>query len=152
MSKLKFPSLTAFCFVLLAAGTGLDIWFAPHRDVRTAPVFDEFNVDHFTAEFVDNYQAATDKYLAEDGDSKIVTMSGTISDIDTNLRGDIVIELRGERPEAGARFTLLEDQKTAAAKLKTGDAVKLTGVVSAGAEFDKDLNRYLDAILEQAYF
>jgi hypothetical protein len=152
MSKLKYPALAGFCFFLLAAGFGLNLWFEPHRDVKTAPVFGEFGVDDFTTEFIEDPQAATDKYLVEDGDSKIVTMSGKISDIDTNLNGELVIELRGNREEAGARFTLMDDQKETAAKLKTGDSTKITGVVSAGATYDADFGRYLDAILEQAYF
>lgn len=152
MNKLKYPLIAAFCVFILSLGVGLNIYFEPHRDVKTAPVFDEFDVDDFTTEFLDDQKKAQEKYLSEDGDSKIVEISGTISDIDTNLRGDIVIELRGTKKEAGARFTLMEDQKEKASKLKIGDKTKITGVVSAGAEFDKDFNRYLDAILEQAYF
>jgi len=152
MNKLKYPAIVAFCITILAAGIGLNMYFEPHRDVKTAPVFDEFDVDDFTTEFLNDPKVAQEKYLADDGDSKIVEISGTISSIDTNLKGEIVIELRGEKKEAGARFTLMDDQKEAAAKLKIGDKTKITGVVSAGAEFDKDFNFYLDAILEQSYF
>jgi len=152
MNKLKYPAIAAFCVTILVLGIGLNMYFEPHRDVKTAPVFDEFDVDDFTSEFLDDPKKAQEKYLAEDGESKIVEISGTISDIDTNLRGDIVIELHGTKKEPGARFTLMEDQKEKASKLKVGDQTKITGVVSAGAEFDDDFNHYLDAILEQAYF
>jgi hypothetical protein len=151
MSKLKYPFLAVICLGLLAAGMGLDIYFKPHRDVKTVPVFDEFDVDDFTAEFLEHPDKARDTYLAEDGESKIVAMTGTISAIDTNLAGHIVIELRGKR-EAGARFTLMPEENGKAADLHVGDQAKITGVVSAGAEFDPDFNRYLDAILEQCYF
>jgi len=152
MSKLKYPALAGLCFFLLALGIGLNMWFEPHRDVKTAEVFAEFGVDDFTAEFVDTPEAALEKYLVEDGDSKIVTMSGKIATIENNLKGDLVIELRGNRTEAGARFTLIEDQKEAGLKLAVGDSTKITGVVSAGATYDADFGRYLDAVLEQAYF
>lgn len=152
MKKFKYPLLAFFCFMLLVAGVGLDMWFAPHRDVKSAPVFDEFDVDDFTSEFIDNPETATDKYLAEDGDSKIVTMKGKITSIETNLGGKTVIQLNGNRTEAGARFTLMDDQSTEATKYKVGDSVKITGVVSSGATFDEDFGRYLDAVLEQAYF
>jgi len=152
MNNLKYPALVAFCVTLLVLGIGLNMYFEPHRDVKTAPVFDEFDVDDFTSEFLDDPEAAQEKYLSDDGDSKIVEISGTISDIDTNLKGEIVIELRGEKKEAGARFNLMDDQKETVTKLKVGDKTKITGVVSAGAQFDKDLNIYLDAILEQSYF
>lgn len=152
MNKLKYPAIAAFCVAILAAGIGLNMFFEPHRDIKTAPVFDEFDVDDFTSEFLDDPKKAQEKYLADDGDSKIVEISGTISAIDTNLQGAIVIELKGEKTEAGARFTLMEDQKEKAGKLKVGDKTKITGVVSAGAEFDNDFNRHIDAILEQSYF
>jgi hypothetical protein len=151
MRKLKYPFLALTCIVLLAAGMGLDIYFKPHRDIKTVPVFDEFDVDDFTAAFLDDPGKAKETYLADDGDSKIVAMTGTISAIDTNLAGQVVIELRGDR-EAGARFTLMPEETEKAAKYKVGDKAKITGVVSAGAEFDADFNRYLDAILEQSYF
>lgn len=152
MNKLKYPALAGCCFVLLAAGFGLNLWFEPHRDVKTAPVFDEFIVDDFTQEFIDNPEAANEKYLAEDGDSKIVTMSGTLAAIDTNLNNLLVLELKSEHHEGGARFTLLPEENEKAANLKIGEKVTLTGVVSAGAVMDEDFGRYLDAILEQAYF
>jgi hypothetical protein len=152
MNKLKYPAIAGLCFLLLGAGIGLDVWFQPHRDVKSAPVFAEFGVDDFTSEFIDRPLEAKEKYLAEDGDSKIVTMSGKISSIETNLKGETVIELRGKREEAGARFTLMEDQKEKATKFAVGDSAKITGVVSAGAIYDEDFGRYLNAILEQAYF
>lgn len=152
MKKFKYPLLAFFCTILLGSGFGLDMWFAPHRDVRTAPVFEEFDVDDFTSEFITDYQHATEKYLSDDGDSKIVTMTGTIAEIDTNLNDEIVIELSGEKTEAAARFTLAYDQMDKAKNLKPGDQTKLTGVVSCGAYFDPDFNRYIDAVLEQAYF
>jgi hypothetical protein len=148
MNKLKYPAIAGLCFMLLGAGIGLDIWFQPHRDVKSAPVFAEFGVD----DFIDRPLEAKEKYLAEDGDSKIVTMSGKISSIETNLKGQTVIELRGQRIEAGARFTLMEDQKEKASQFVVGDSAKITGVVSAGAVYDEDFGRYLNAILEQAYF
>ncbi len=144
--------MAGLCLMLLGAGIGLDLWFQPHRDVKSAPVFAEFGVDDFTSEFIDRPLEAKEKYLAEDGDSKIVTMSGKISSIETNLKGETVIELRGKREEAGARFTLMEDQKEKATKFAVGDSAKITGVVSAGAMYDEDFGRYLNAILEQAYF
>lgn len=151
MNKLKYPVIAAFCLGLLVTGIGLDIWFKPHRDIKSVPVFDEFDVDDFTTAFLEDPEKAKETYLAEDGDSKVVAMTGKIARIDTNLNDQLVIELRGEK-EAGARFTLLEDQHEKAASLKIGDRVKITGVVSAGAEFDADFNLYLDAIIEQAYF
>jgi major membrane immunogen (membrane-anchored lipoprotein) len=152
MNKFKYPAIAGLCFILLGAGIGLDIWFQPHRDVKSAPVFVEFGVDDFTSEFIDHPLEAKEKYLADDGDSKIVTMSGKIAAIETNLKGETVIELRGKREEAGVRFTLMEDQKEQAAKLVIGDSAKITGVVSAGAVYDEDFGRYLNAILEQAFF
>lgn len=152
MNKLKFPLLAAFSVGLLALGIGLDQYYMPHRDVRSAPVFDEFDVDDFTTEFLQDPEKSRDKYLAEDGDSKIVSMKGTISDIDTNLNNCIVIEIRGKRTECGARFTLLPDQNEQAGSYHVGDEIEITGVVSAGAEYDADFDLYFDAILEQAYF
>lgn len=152
MSKLKYPIWAGFCFFLLAAGYGLNMWFEPHRDVKTAPVFAEFGVDDFITEFIDDPAAAKEKYLADDGDSKIVTMSGKVAVIETNLNGAYVVELRGKREEAGVRFTLMDDQNETALKLHVGDSTKITGVVSAGPEYDADFGRYLNAIIEQAYF
>ncbi|MBI3133194.1 MAG: hypothetical protein HYZ14_00820 [Bacteroidetes bacterium] len=152
MNKFRYPSLAAGCFTLLTVGFGLNLWFEPHRDVKTAEVFDEFEVTDFVTEFIKNPDAANEKYLAEDGDSKIVTMSGKITAIDTNLNQQLVIEMKSDQHDAGVRFTLLEEENEKAAALKIGEKTSITGVVSAGPVYDEDFGRYLDAILEQAYF
>lgn len=152
MNKLKYPIIVGFCFGLFAAGFGLNEYFKPHRNVKTAQVYDEFEVDDFIHEFLEKPKEAQEKYLSSDGESKIVAMTGTISGIETNLNNQLVIELKSSKQDVGARFTLLEEEKAKADKLKIGDKTKLTGVVSAGATFDEDFNQYLDAILEQAYF
>lgn len=152
MSKLKFPALAALCYLILAVGVGLNIWFEPHRDIRTVEVFDEFDVTDFTTEFLENPDAANEKYLAEDGNSKVVTMTGMVNDIDTNQNNQLVIYLKSEKHECGARFTLLEEEKEKAKDVKTGDKINITGAVSAGAIYDEAFGRHLDAILEQAYF
>lgn len=152
MNKLKYPLLAAFCYFLLAAGLGLNMWFEPHRDVKAVPVFDEFTVDDFIDEFILDPDQANEKYLAENGDSKVVSMTGSVHAIETNLRGGTVVELRSSKVDAGVRFALMDEEQEKASALKVGENIKITGVISAGPIYDADFGGYLDAIIEQAYF
>lgn len=152
MNKYRHYLLGFFSISLLVAGLGLNMLYAPHRDVQSVPVFASLSVEEFVNEFLDDATTAASKYLSADGDSKIVELSGTIESITTNQNNETVIYLTGNLPEVGAQCTLLENQTEFLTDLNEGDQINIKGQVSAGASYDADFELYEDAILQHCYF
>lgn len=151
MNKLKYPIFGFFLLGLIGVGFGLDLWFMPHRDVQSAPVFDELTADDFINEYLDNAAEANEKYLAADGDSKIIAITGTVSSVETNEAGDAVIYIKGSSDEVAIRCTLMDTEKDEASSVKEGQTLTINGVVSAGAAYDADFEMYEDAIMRECY-
>lgn len=113
------------------------IFLTPHRDVKNAPT--DFVVDAQTLvdEYLADANAANQKYLSEDGDSKIFEVSGRVDEIMKNMKEETVILLKPEGKELGVQcmFTLNEDLSV----VKIGDNIKVKGKIEQGASYDEDL-------------
>ena len=151
MSKYKFPLIGVFCILILGAGFVANKWYEPHRDVQSVPVFTQLSATDFINEFLEKPEVSKKKYLAEDGDSKIVAIDGVISSIESNLNNEKVVYLHGFSTDVFIRCTFSEDQNENVESLVVGQNATIKGVVSAGAEYDEDLEMYEDAILRECY-
>lgn len=121
------------------------IFLTPHRDVKNAPT--DFVVDAQTLvdEYLADANAANQKYLSEDGDSKIFEVSGRVDEIMKNMKEETVILLKPEGKELGVQctFTLNEDLSV----VKIGDNIKVKGKIEQGASYDEDLEIGEDVII-----
>jgi len=148
LNKYKYYVTVAFCFGLIGLGAGLNLWFAPHIDVQANPAFEHIAVRPFIKAAIDDISSFNDKYLATDGDSKIIEISGIIGEISTNMNNETVILLNDESfKDAGVLCTLLEANNLKIPEI--GSKITLKGIVRSGAEYDEDLELYIDAVLEE---
>jgi len=131
--------------VISAVVVAAIIFFTPHRDVKNAPT--DFVVDSKTLveEYLADAQSANEKYLSEDGDSKIFEVSGRVDEIMQNMKDETVVVLKPEGEELGVQctFTLDEDLSN----VKVGDNIKVKGKIEQGASFDEDLEIGEDVII-----
>ncbi len=135
---------------LIAGGSVAFYMFnMPHRDVQASAVDYELNAETLVQEYLDDAQAANQKYLGNEGESRILAVSGIVNAIDTDMNNQKVVLLKSEKSGAGVSCTFMQNTNEHAEKLKPGDLVTIKGVIRSGAGYDEDLGLYEDVILEK---
>lgn len=153
MTKKKILKIAA---ILVAAGlvigvsVGLYMYFMPHRDVQKSATDYKLSASELVAEYLDNWDAANKKYLAEDGNSKILEVTGTVTRISEDFTGRKVVLLKERGDKAGVSCTFLPDAADNAEKLTKGQKVTIKGVIRSGVSFDPDLDMYLNAVVDNS--
>ena len=135
--------------LVVGGGIVLYLFNMPHRDVQAAIADYEISANQLVREYLDDSKAANNKYLQEEGESKILAVSGTVASIDEDMNQQKVILLKTPESKAGVSCTFMATTNVNAGKLKVGDQVKIKGVIRSGAGYDEDLELYEDVILEK---
>ena len=121
----------------------------PHRDVQAAAADFQMKAGQLVSEYLTDAQTANNKYLQEEGESKIIAVTGTVASIDEDMNSQKVVLLKGSEAIAGVSCTFMANTNVNAEKLRKGDNVTIKGVIRSGAGYDKDLELYEDVILEK---
>ena len=121
----------------------------PHRDVQSASIDYEKGASQLVNEYLQDADAANDQYLQEEGDSKIIAVTGMVSSINEDMNQQQVILLMDADQKAGVSCTFTASTNMNAANLKKGDRVTIKGVIRSGAGYDEDLEMYEDVIMEK---
>ena len=135
--------------VVVGGGIILYIMFKPHRDTQSTPVDFKLSATELVTESLADANATNNKYLAEDGDSKIMAITGPISSIGTDFDNNQVVLLKDENAEAGVKCTFMKETNKNAEKLIVGDIVTIKGVYRVAASYDEDFEEYEDVIVEE---
>lgn len=151
MSKITFKRIgpALIILVIIAGSIGAYMWFMPHRNVQAAKADAELTVKELTTEFTTDQGKANARYLSSDGNSKILIISGRVHNISTNQIGEKVIILKDVGTKAGvsATFTLQTSKNTES--IKVDDIIRIKGAITAGNNFNPDLDLYEHAVLIQ---
>jgi len=123
----------------LGGSYGLYVFFMPHRDVQSVEAFATISANDLVAEYLKDNAAANLKYLADDGDSKVLNITGRVSSVDTDQKMQLVLILKDEGAAIGVSCTFMESTNKNAEKLKIGDQVKIKGVLRSGVDEDSEL-------------
>ena len=129
---------------------GLYMFNKPHRDVQTARADYALTSSQIVAEYLADSQAANQKYLAADGDSKILEISGEVNEISENFKGQKVVLLNGDKDRAGVSAIFTEETNDNLNGITLGQAITVKGVIRSGASYDEDLEMYENVILEKS--
>lgn len=135
--------------IVVGGGVGLYIFNMPHRDIQSVPVDYQLTAKQIVSEYLDNAQKANDKYLQEEGDSKIIAVTGTVLSIDMDMKGQHVVLLKDKGENAGVSCTFMSNTNANAENLTKGVTVTIKGVIRSGAGYDEDLEIFEDVILEK---
>jgi tRNA_anti-like len=145
---LKWGLIIVIGGLLIGGGITLYMFNQPHRDVQATTADYKMNANQLVNEYLANAEASNEKYLDEEGESKIIEVTGTISEISVDLNNNTVILLKTNGDKAGVSCTLLKT--TDSGNINLGDVVTIKGVIRAGAGYDEDLELYEDVIMEKA--
>lgn len=121
----------------------------PQRNVQNSDTDFSLTTSQLVTEYLSNAKAANDKYLAEDGDSKILEITGTVATISENFDGQKVVLLKEDTDKAGINCIFLAETGANAVNLKIGETTTIKGVIRSGAAYDEDLELYEHVILDK---
>ena len=121
----------------------------PHRDVQSANADFQIEASALVNEYLTDALVANDKYLEEEGDSKIIAVTGIVFSIIEDMNDQKVVLLKTEGEKAGVSCTFTASTNANAANLKKGNKVIIKGVIRSGAGYDEDLELYEDVIIEK---
>lgn len=135
--------------IFVGGGVGLYIFNMPHRDVQSVPADYQLTAKQIVNEYLSDAQKANNKYLQEEGDSKIIAVTGTVESIDKDMNGQQVVLLKDLGEKAGVSCTFMSKANANAENLTKGITVTIKGVIRSGAGYDEDLEIFEDVILEK---
>lgn len=136
--------------ILGGAGIGLYIYFMPPRDIQRSATDHNVSASDLVSEFLNDIDKANRKYLSEDGESKILEVTGKVARISENFAGEKVVLLRDDTDEAGVSFTFMEETNHRINGLEPGDIVTIKGVIRSGAYYDQDLDMFVNVTVEKS--
>jgi hypothetical protein len=146
---LKIVLLSILAIALIGGAYVIYLFNMPHRDVVNAESDYQVKASTIVSEYLSNPVKANEKYLDEEGDSKIFEVSGTIKEVSEDFEGQTVVLLQGAQDKAGVSCTFTKETKKQAGSLKPGQDATIKGVIRAGASYDADLEMYENVILEK---
>jgi len=135
---------------IIGVGIVLYIMFKPHRDVQATPADFNLTTTEIVVESLENSEIANGKYLSEDGDSKIMAITGTVASINEDFEGNSVLLLKEEGDKAGVECTFTKKTNEHAKSVKVGEKVTIKGVYRVAASYDEDFEEYGNVIVEES--
>ncbi len=136
--------------LVIGGGIGLYLFNMPHRDVQSTKVDYSLSGSEIVKEYLNDKDAANQKYLASDGDSKILEITGTIAKISEDYDGNIVVLLKENSEKAGVSAAFFPETNKNTKGLSTGQSITVKGVIRSGASYDEDLELYENVIIEKS--
>ncbi|MFO7923047.1 MAG: hypothetical protein R6U58_05080 [Bacteroidales bacterium] len=155
MKRKKSLRILAMLFIagiLVGGGIGLYMFFMPQRDIQKLTADYNITATDLVAEFLDDISNANNKYLAADGESKILEVTGRVAKISENFNGEKVVLLKDEDDNAGVSCTFMHETNERVNGIETGDIVSIKGVIRSGAYYDEDLDMYVNVTVEKSDF
>ena len=146
---IKWGAIILFGGVILGGGVVYYLFNMPHRDIQAATPDFKIEAIQLVNEYLSDAQLANEKYLQEDGESKILAVTGVVSDINTDMNQQEVVLLKSKGEKAGISCTFMASTNVNAGRLKKGEIVTVKGVIRSGAGYDEDLELYEDVIMEK---
>ncbi len=136
---LKKIILAIAIFAVLGGSYGLYLYFMPHRDVQSVEAFTTINTGDLVAEYLKDNAAANAKYLADDGDSKVLIVTGKVFSKEKDQKNQWVIVLKDDNQPVGVSCTFMMNTNKNAASLQKGQNVKIKGVLRSGVDEDSEM-------------
>lgn len=147
---LRSVAVLVFAGFIIAGGIGLYMFNMPQRDVQSAKTDYSVTSTQIVNEYLDDQDAANQKYLASDGDSKILKVTGVVSSVTEDFNGQRVVLLKKTGDLAGVSATFTSETGGSLGGIEPGQTITVKGVIRSGASYDEDLGLYLNVILEKS--
>ncbi len=145
---IKISLIVVLAILVVAGGTAFYLFNMPHRDVQKTKSDFSYTSKQIVDEYIEDPEAANQKYLDEEGESKILEVTGNVAEISKDFNGQTVVLLQSEGSPAGVSCTFPKDLE-AATTFKVGQSITVKGVIRAGAGYNEDLEMYENVILDK---
>ena len=145
---IKISLIVVLAILVVAGGTAFYLFNMPHRDVQQTKSDFSYTSKQIVDEYLEDPEAANQKYLDEEGESKILEVTGNVAEISTDFNGQTVVLLQSEGSPAGVSCTFPKDLE-AATTFEVGQSITVKGVIRAGAGYNEDLEMYENVILDK---
>lgn len=139
-----------FIGIFIAVAVVLYIFNKPARDVQAAATDFSYKCSEIVNEYLTDADKANEKYLDENGNSKVLEITGTVASITEDFMANKVILLMEENDKAGVSATFTPETNANASKVKVGDKITIKGVIQSGATYDADLEMYENVIINKS--
>jgi hypothetical protein len=146
---IKIGIILLLAGLLIGGGTVLYLFNMPHRNVQSASTDYTLSASQIVTEFLDHPSDANEKYLADDGDSKILEITGIVKKISIDFNNQKVVLLQSDTDKAGVSFSFTQETSKNISEVQIGQSITIKGVIRAGAAYDEDLEMYEYVILEK---
>ncbi|MDZ7738093.1 MAG: hypothetical protein U5K32_03290 [Bacteroidales bacterium] len=147
---LRIIILVAISGLIIGVAVTLYMFNMPHRNVIETQADYSLSASEIVSEYLDNADKANEKYLAADGDSKVLEITGNVSDVSEDYNGNKVIMLKNKDDRAGVRVTFTAETEPADGEISPGQEIRIKGVIRSGASYDEDLRMYENVIIEKS--
>jgi len=149
LKSAKVIILSIVVFVIGSAIFAVYSFNDQYRDVIYSPA--DFHMDSkmLVREYLKDPIGADERYLDEEGDSKIIEVNGTVNEISEDYNQQKVVVLKDLEDKVGVSCTFTKKTQEKLARIKIGNKVTIKGVIRSGALYDKDLAMYEHVILEK---
>lgn len=135
--------------VLIVVGIALYMFNQPARDVQATQTDFSFDARAIVNEYLTDAKAANEKYLDEEGVSKVLEITGIVATISEDFNNQKVILLKNATDKAGVSATFTEETNIHTNTVKIGDKITIKGVIRSGAAYDSDLEMYENVIIDK---
>ena len=147
---IRIIAIIGVASLLIGGGIGLYMFNMPQRDVQSTKTDYSITSTEIVAEYLTDDKAANQKYLAADGDSKILEITGEVNKISENFDGQKVVLLKSGQDKAGVSATFFTETNDNLNGVAVGQTITVKGVIRSGASYDEDLELYENVILEKS--
>jgi hypothetical protein len=147
---IKMAVILVIAGIVIGAAVGLYMFNMPQRDIQNAKTDFSVTSSALVSEYLTDQKAANQKYLAADGESKILEVSGTVHKISENFNGQKVVLLKDKSDKAGVSATFTEKTTEQVSAIEVGETLRVKGVIRSGAAYNQDLGLYENVILEKS--
>jgi RecG-like helicase len=149
--KKLFKPIVIVLLIAFVTGTAVVYYMfnKPHRDVQATSVDFQLSASDLVAEYLNDYDKANDKYLDDEGESKILSVTGTVVSIDIDYNNQKVVLLKSPTDKAGVSCTFTAETNASVNGIEIGQEVTIKGVIRSGATYDDDLEMYEDVNIEK---
>lgn len=146
---IKIALILVVSGVVIGGSVVLYMFNMPHRDVQSAQADMTLTADDLVNEYLADATAANNKYLDEEGESKILEITGTVFSIGEDFNGNTEILLKSANANAGVSCAFTTETNAKARNIKIGDNITVKGVIQSGASYDEDLEMYENVIMDK---
>ncbi|MCF6169076.1 hypothetical protein [Lutibacter sp.] len=146
---IKWRIIIVLSGLIIGAGIIFYMFNQPHRNIQAITSDYQMKASTLVKDYLTDATLANEKYLQDNGESKIITVTGTIASITKDLKEQQVVLLKDKNEKAGVSCTFTSETTKNTKNLKIGETVTIKGVIRSGAGYDEDLELYEDVILEK---